>query len=122
MTTDDKLVGLLTQADILMELALAMRRDASCVLMGQCKLAQFDGGIGCVVPVTVLKSRSVGEAIEHLDYYQFSSLAVVNESGRLVGNFSLTNLLDIWLEKEESIGATLALSIEEYLSIHSPGV
>lgn len=120
MTTDDKLVGLLTQADILMELALAMRRDASCVLMGQCTLAQF--GIGSVMPVTVLKSHSVGEAIEHLDYYQFSSLAVVNESGRLVGNFSLTNLLDIWLEKKETVGATLALSIEEYLSIHSPGV
>jgi CBS-domain-containing membrane protein len=119
LLTNDKLVGLLTQVDVLMEVSRAMVDDEACRLMGQCTLAQY--GIGSSTAfVTALKSQSISATIAQLDDYQISSLALVNESGKLVGNFSMSNLLDVWLDSDH-LTATLAMPTEEFLSLHSSG-
>jgi predicted transcriptional regulator len=89
--------------------------------VGQCTLAELGLWHGSV-PISVLRSQTVGDAVVLLDSHQVSAVAVVNERGKLMGTFSLTNLLDVWLLDSHSIAAVLLLSVEQYLSTHSPSL
>jgi CBS domain-containing protein len=115
---NDQLIGLITQADILVEVATAMLIGNDCHAMGNCVLGKLGLGVSKLIS-TVASSQSVAFALLQLDRWQMPALAVVDESGKLVGNFSTTDVLDIWLDRE-NLYATLLLSVEAYLSVHSP--
>jgi len=113
---DNRLVGLLTQLDMATELTTAMRDDASCSMVGKLTLQQLE--IGQVPPITISTTRHVRHAIALLEAHHISALAVVDDHGRLVGNFSLTNLVALWLS-DENVNGDPDQSIETYLKKHS---
>jgi CBS-domain-containing membrane protein len=87
-----KLVGLLTQVDLVMHATMAMRTSSSaCHAMGQHTLKFY--GVGVSLPMLVLKSQSVGNTISQLDHCQVSALPVIDDDGMLVGNFSVSSLV-----------------------------
>lgn len=74
-------------------------------------------GLGKNKPVTVQKEiHTVLQAFQLIQKENVSALAVIEEDGKLAGNFSATDLVGLYLEKWPS----LLLSVGEYLQKHSP--
>lgn len=55
--------------------------------------------------------------MSQLDAYQVSGLPVIDATGKLVGNFSVTNLLAVW---GSSMFEQLTMSVHDYLAATSP--
>jgi len=121
LTVDQKLVGLVTRTDLLALLTTAMRAGGPCYALGRRTLAELNTVARSSEFGTIATSASVSTAILSLARWHVPALAVIDEQrgGALVGNFSTTDLLDIWLDRD-SICATLLLSVEAYLTVHSP--
>jgi CBS domain-containing protein len=76
-----------------------------------------DLGLG-VTPVTSVKeSDTVLTALHKLDAKNFSALAVTDDSGRLTGNFSASDLRGLYAEHFPSF----LKPVHEFLEEHSPG-
>eukprot|EP01123_Difflugia_compressa_P014725 TRINITY_DN794_c2_g1_i1.p1 TRINITY_DN794_c2_g1~~TRINITY_DN794_c2_g1_i1.p1 ORF type:complete len:309 (+),score=63.37 TRINITY_DN794_c2_g1_i1:73-999(+) len=74
-------------------------------------------GFGAVVPTTVLQTDSVIKAITILNEKKLGAIAVVDENGKLVGNFSATDLRGLYTEAWPHF----KWSVRDYLLKYSPG-
>lgn len=116
VSSENKLVGLVTQVDIAMELVPVLR-DGDAKAMGDATLISL--GLGLSTPVYCLKQQEVGDTLAQLNAWQISALCVCDDDGKLLGNFSVTNLVHLWSERAD-VGSELSRSVYDYLLDHSP--
>lgn len=112
--SDDKLAGLLTQVDLVMHITKDLREGAAKGMGAQTLEAL---GLGMTQPVEVAADQQVGDTVAQLDGYQVSALPVVNAKGELTGNFSVTDLINIWTDKD-GISKALSMTVTDYLKKH----
>ncbi len=115
-TGDNLLAGLVTQVDVAMEL-LPILKGGSAHEMGHASLLSL--GVGLHSPVFCNAEQQVGDTLAQLDAWQISALAVCDDSGKLVANFSVSNLAAIWTDREHAEEA-LGSSVLAYLTAHAP--
>ena len=115
-TGDSQLVGLTTQVDVVMQTALLMRQESDCKSFGARTLIDF--GERKKALTKVLATQSVGDTVAQLDEAQVSALPIVDGDGKLVGTFSVTNLLALWTD--DIIEQSLSMTVADYLHKHSP--
>jgi len=108
-------VGLVAQFDVAVELNKELHQGAA-KGMGETELSKF--GVGMSVPITIEQDQLVTHAVTELDCYQVSALPVVDGNGRLVGNFSVTDLINIWTDKDGA-AKLLEMTVTEYLERNS---
>jgi predicted transcriptional regulator len=73
-------------------------------------------GLGQVVPISVRKDNIVIDVLKVINEHDISAVPVVDDEGKLVGNFSVTDLKKMYTETWISLN----LTIYDYLSKHSP--
>jgi len=113
-----KLVGWLAQLDIVGEILKAVRSNDACRQMAQKSLEFYRLGHQPKI-FTVTTKHSLGDVVEMFNDYQFAAFPLVDENGRLIGNFSMTNVLVLWTEYYD-IGNALANNAHEFLHKTSP--
>lgn len=106
------MVGLLTQVDVMLEAAAILRSGASAKAMSEVTLEQL--GVGSTPPMVVLASQSVGDTLTELDEFQVSAFPVIDENGKLIAKFSLSNVLALFVNKA-SLDASLSMVIVSLL-------
>lgn len=89
---------MLTQVDLMLEAAAILRSGASTKAMADLTLEQL--GLGSTPPMLVLASQSVGDTLTELDEFQVSAFPVIDDSGKLIAKFSLSNVLALFGNKE----------------------
>eukprot|EP01094_Clydonella_sp_ATCC50884_P006837 TRINITY_DN1601_c0_g1_i1.p1 TRINITY_DN1601_c0_g1~~TRINITY_DN1601_c0_g1_i1.p1 ORF type:complete len:321 (+),score=136.89 TRINITY_DN1601_c0_g1_i1:102-965(+) len=106
--------GTISQSSLVRELAANLHMGALKVV-GEKMIAEL--GLGLAAPITIAKGATVLQALNTIQENNVSGLAVVDdESGRLVGNFSGSDIKALYREQWPSF----LLSVEEFLNKHSP--
>jgi CBS domain-containing protein len=116
VTADNKLTGLVTQVDLAMDLVPVLR-DGAAQELGHATLLSL--GLGLTAPVYCLKQQEVGDTLAQLNAWQIGALCVCDDYGKLVANFSVSNLVHLWSARSE-IGADLSRSVYNYLETYAP--
>lgn len=108
-----QITGILSQSDVNTYLAEKIKMGDS-KLVAQRSIAAL--GYAKVPVESISKNAKVIQALRKMAKLKLSALAVVNEEGRLVGNFSASDVQGLFREKFPH----LLDSVEEYLTKHSP--
>jgi CBS-domain-containing membrane protein len=112
---ENKLTGLVSQLDVVAELAKELREGAS-KGMGQTAISEF--GLGLSAPVTTGSDQLVAHVVQQLAEYQVSALPIVGAEDKLVGNFSVSDLIDVWTDSEGA-SKLLSMTVVDYLKKYS---
>jgi CBS domain-containing protein len=113
---DNTLAGLVTQVDVAMEL-LPILKAGSAHEMGHASLLSL--GVALHSPVFCNAVQEVGDTLAQLDAWQIQAVAVCDDSGKLVANFSVSNLAQLWSDRDNAESA-LGMSVLAYLQKHAP--
>lgn len=109
---DGSVLSIVSQMDLVAFLAGHLHMG-NCKEMGALTLDTL--GLGKVDPVSVLETETVLVALQKLKESGVSALAVVNSSGKLVGNFSASDLVGLYRESYPDF----LLSVHDYLQKYS---
>eukprot|EP01125_Pyxidicula_operculata_P004846 TRINITY_DN1809_c0_g1_i11.p3 TRINITY_DN1809_c0_g1~~TRINITY_DN1809_c0_g1_i11.p3 ORF type:complete len:308 (+),score=81.93 TRINITY_DN1809_c0_g1_i11:4439-5362(+) len=104
-----------SQSDIVKILVQHML-DGHLKRMGYLNKTVSEIGFGSVQPHAVSKSTTVIGVLSTINNKGTTAVAVVDESGKLIGNFSATDLVGLYTEKWPHFKH----SVHDYLTAHSP--
>ena len=110
---DKEIFGVLSQSDLNRYLVEELPKGDSKHIAAK-KLSELGYASGKLE--TVSKDAQVLKALQLLDSRQVSQLAVVDEAGKIIGNFSASNLRGLYREKYPHFLHT----IEDFLKEYSP--
>lgn len=113
LDANNKVINTTSQSDIVRYLAEHLHMGKA-KAMGETPVSKL--GLGANTPVVVFHDDSVLKALQTIKEKGVSAVGVVDEQGKLVGNFSASDLKGLYREQLPS----LTLSVREYLKKHSP--
>lgn len=117
VSADNRLVGLVTQVDVAMELLPLLKSGGAAEQLGRSSLLSL--GVGLHSPVFCNAVQEVGDSLAQLDAWQIGALAVCDDAGKLLANFSVSDLAQLWID-HHATESSLGLSVLDYLKKFAP--